>query len=234
MSDSGPTRDPDPDGFIMLTKRKRNLKDPLTDPKKKRNSKTNSDTENSDMEEECETINSRRKPAPIVIKANDLDHNNMIKLTQEIRSILPNTMVKHSRATFTIYPYTTIDHKNIEAHLQKKNIPYHTYTQPEIKEKKFVIKGLPRIAAEHIIEELKLQGVEPIKISEMKTKKGIQTMYPFYYLSVAANTDVNAVYKIRHIEAYIVRIERFVSTRQGTQCYNCQEFGHGSSNCHRK
>ncbi|CAD6229471.1 GSCOCG00006611001-RA-CDS [Cotesia congregata] len=101
-------------------------------------------------------------------------------------------------------------------------------------DKKFVIKGLPLLEIDDITTDIKELGITPKKLVKMKTKEeNFDVNTATYYLAVPYDTDVEQLYAIKTICGVCVKWEKYKNPKRITQCYNCQSFGHGTTNCHQ-
>lgn len=114
--------------------------------------------------------------------------------------------------------------------LKNKNIEHFSYALNSEKPKHLVLKGLPNLEIQQILDDLNFQGFKPLKCVKMKMKKPILEA-PMFLITFNSDVILNDVRKIRYICSIRIRWDKYRNTRGITQCHNCQEFGHGSSKC---
>lgn len=196
---------------------------------------TLSDESNSsedEQEETMETSNQSNKTPPIVTDIKHLNSQEALAFINHIKSISTNLTMRYSKESVTFYPTIQTDHDNITKYLDASTINYHTYTSQHQKDKKFVIRGLPPVSLHAIAQELLELGIAAKKLSIMKQKDPKKSNTPLYYLATTPETDVTTIYSIKHLLSIKTKIVKYKNHRKVTQCYNCQGYGHGTSNCH--
>ncbi|KAJ8682966.1 hypothetical protein QAD02_018758 [Eretmocerus hayati] len=67
----------------------------------------------------------------------------------------------------------------------------------------------------------------------MKTKSHSDDR-PLYIITFASSVDIREVRQTRCIYNVMVKWDKYRNPRRVTQCHNCQQYGHGSMNCHRE
>ena len=113
--------------------------------------------------------------------------------------------------------------------LKQKNTEHYTHALNSEKPK-HVLKGLPNLEIQQILEDLKSQGFEPLTCIKMKMKKPILEA-PIFLVTFSNDVNINEVRKIRYICSICIRWDKYRNTSGIKQFHNCQEFGHGSSKC---
>lgn len=136
------THDGNPDGFFTKARKWKNKKYNITDKTKRPKDIKYPNLISSDSsEEETEDTNlvgpvvRKYKPIQIVIKTEDVaptDMNNHNKIWESSAS----TIFKCTCLALSVYPQSKADHITIEQDLPNVRVPYHTYTQPDSKDKK--------------------------------------------------------------------------------------------------
>lgn len=128
---------------------------------------------------------------------------------------------------------TTDDHRALSKMLGEQRIPYHTYTMPEDKLLRAVIKNVPReFAKEEILESLKAQNLPVREVHRMVRGKARAPMN--MVLVCLDNTpEGKQVFRITHVCGLMgVKIEPPYKTGIMAQCHKCQMYGHTSNNCY--
>lgn len=117
--------------------------------------------------------------------------------------------------------------------LKKAKTQYYTYTLPGTAPKKAVIKGLPIIPVDAILEDLLNQGVKALSVSSFKGKNGAPLKFPIYLVNVDPSSDMNLMKNIKVICSCRISVEKYFG-KKTAQCFRCQSFGHVSKNCNMK
>ncbi|XP_055542704.1 uncharacterized protein LOC129728295 [Wyeomyia smithii] len=126
-------------------------------------------------------------------------------------------------------------YKAVQVILQKHEVEYFSHDIEAENLLKVVLRGLPDMEVDTLLEELKANGLKPIQIYKMtrhnKTRKYRDLLYlvPLEKNSTCL-TDLQSIRALIHI---IVAWERYKPVhRDDTQCSNCLMFGHGTKSCH--
>ena len=123
-------------------------------------------------------------------------------------------------------------HQTLKNSLKKQtSANFFSHKLPTEKIKYLVIKGLPLLETDEIIESLKESEYEPINCVLMKQKPATMYKYPYYIVSYNSDINIREVRNIRYICSVKIRWDRYKSPRLTTQCHRCQNFGHGASEC---
>lgn len=97
---------------------------------------------------------------------------------------------------------------------------------------KVVIKGIPRDTTTSDIEvELTHMGFAPSKVVQIKRLRD-KVPLPIFQITLPRNDKSNKIYDLRTYQGLEVEVQRFIRPNQINQCYNCQGWGHSSTNCH--
>ena len=138
--------------------------------------------------------------------------------------------VRYSRGHLKIFTNSLQDYTKLKNALLQQKVAFYTHTLKEQKPIHLVIKGLPLIDESIIAKELEEKGIKCKKVILLKTKKETA---PMYMVTFEKGTDLNEVRKIKTIYYVGIFWEKFRNRKGFTQCHNCQEFWHGSNECHR-
>lgn len=97
---------------------------------------------------------------------------------------------------------------------------------------KVVIKGLPTNLIDCLPAELESLGFAGTTATQVKLSKPVQC--PPVIIQLPTGTDMAKFKQIKYLANCVVVIERYkTSSKNCTQCYRCQGFGHASRNCNR-
>ena len=132
-------------------------------------------------------------PLVINIKNAPLDVKN--KTIRDIKQ--NNRTIKYTPATITVFAPTREILKSIQELIAASNLEYHTYTEDGARDKKLVIKGLPPLETEEIIQSFQEQEVTPKKLVQLKHSK--QDENPIFYLSVCPESSLVEIINIRYV-----------------------------------
>lgn len=136
--------------------------------------------------------------------------------------------------------YLKEDHDTIQKNLLEAQISFYTYTPKSEKPKRVVLKGLLAgvFTEDEILDDLKQQTADVIKVTQMKSKKkGAEAPLNMYLVSFAPTASIGRITKsIQFCCDHKIFWENYVMPRtgRGTQCWNCQQWGHHSRFCGQK
>lgn len=181
----------------------------------------------------------KKTTIPIIVDISAIDINYTKLLMKKVREKLPEVNMKYTPKTLTFFTTAEVDHKTISEFLDKYKIQNHTFSRKNEGDQKFVIKGLP-LDIKDIVEDLNSHGITPKKIALMKRSKDTRAKNEkdeeeaTYDMAAPHDTDTSTIFKIRFICGVKIKWEKYKNPKRVTQCYNCQTFGHGTTNCHNK
>lgn len=128
--------------------------------------------------------------------------------------------------------HSSADHRSVSKMLGNQQIPYHTYTLPEAKLLRAVIRNVPReIETKEILESLKTQDLPVVEVHRMIRGRG---RYPLNMILVCLtnNAEGKGIFKIKTICGLSgVSVEPPHKNGNLAQCHKCQLYGHSSKNC---
>lgn len=110
--------------------------------------------------------------------------------------------------------------------LKTNNSEFYTYSMQ--KPKHLILKGLPKIEDNLIKDEIS-KTVSCTRLIKIKQKS--EEYQPIYMASFDPATNLNEVRKIKYIQSVRIKWEKYKRSKGATQCYRCQEFGHGTDSC---
>lgn len=111
----------------------------------------------------------------------------------------------------------------------KANLKFHTYSLPSEKPLTTVLKGLPLLDTDIILNELRGKDLQPISCSVLKNKN----TFTIYKITFTPGTSLSQVRKTGFLYYCRVYWEKYNSSLPYSQCYRCQAFGHSSANCNK-
>lgn len=127
------------------------------------------------------------------------------------------------------------DHKAMVQHLLSSGVPLHSWTLPEDRNSRIVIRGLHEdTPLSHIEEALTEQGIPFVAVVRMGSRGSDPVPWPLFMVTLQGTTSYQSALRISHLGRVRVQIEPFRGITTVVQCYRCQGFGHTSHNCHEK
>jgi hypothetical protein len=177
--------------------------------------------------------NSVHKPPPITVHYKTFSHvsDAMKKFNNEDYSI------KLTSQGIKIFTTTTAVFKSVKNHLQSASMEIHTHALREEQLSKFVLHGYYNSPDETLMWHLKQAKLNPIKVKQMtiKQKKYRDQYLYLVYFKKTDNIKISMLREVKAIDHIRVNWDYYSNKRTGPiQCSNCQNYGHGGSNCHKK
>lgn len=113
-------------------------------------------------------------------------------------------------------------------YLDRKNLPYYTFTPPDEKTLRVVLRGVPEHYTEDEIKtDLETKGHQPEKVVRFKNKD----KRPIPLVLVILPRDDKQIYKLRYVKQFAITVESQKPKSSIGQCHRCQLFGHAQSRC---
>ena len=114
-------------------------------------------------------LTQKKNMPPVIIKAIKIDHAKVVRgMTNLCKSQVHIKYINENQVK--VHTTTEQDFRSLTNHLTKKSIQFQSFTPKNEKPKKLVMKGLPEINNQDIIDELKTHGVICTEISIIKKK----------------------------------------------------------------
>lgn len=116
-----------------------------------------------------------------------------------------------------------------------KNVSYFSYSLKSQLTKKIVLKASSFFTE----EEVKTMLAESSKIPEekigvIKMKSPKKQVTRSFLISIPKEEDIGKLKAISTMDHVRVQWQQYSRKSRATQCHGCQQFGHGSSNCHQQ
>lgn len=179
-------------------------------------------------EQEEETVVTPRKTwvPPIIINSEITDYK---KFVEKLTRLLGHTnyTISLTKRSVKLVLRTDDDHARACADLKAEKMAFHTYPKASEKLKKIVLKAAPHMEQQDLQESLKANNIVPTEIIPLKGKNVSHS----YLLTLPKTYQINDVRKVENLENLKVTWEKYERRRNYTQCFNCQGFGHGQTNC---
>lgn len=192
---------------------------------------SSTDSTKSESMNRHENINkniSSRQP-PIVVLLDDKHTAWNIRII--VNKICTDATVKNNGKFTTIIVNNLASHEKIIDLLRNELIEFHTYQRKEDRKPKIVLKGLPMISTDLIHEELIKHKINPLSIQLIRAKTNYNINIATYLLTVSNINELKIIKNIKQLFNVIVVWEQYHKSNKPTQCFNCQEYGHGKQNC---
>ncbi|KYB26948.1 hypothetical protein TcasGA2_TC034749 [Tribolium castaneum] len=112
--------------------------------------------------------------------------------------------------------------------MEAERIPFHTFTLPEEKTTRVVLRGIPvQVSTDEVFADLKRQGFNPISTHRMHTRKRQLSLV----LLEAPLDQAKEVWKMKTVCSLMVKVEKPKKSGKAAQCHRCQRFFHAQRNC---
>lgn len=180
------------------------------------------------------TAQSVEKPLPPIIITQQL--KNVKGFHETAKQWGTNVYFKCVKEQQHILTYKSDDYKSIQEKLKEARIHFVTFTPASEKPRRAVIKGISETYDEQdVLSDLKQQSSDVINVTKMKTKRNGQlTELNICLVSLKpASSIVKFAKQVQYCCNHKVTVEHYVKPKRlrGTQCFNCQQYGHIARNC---
>lgn len=174
------------------------------------------------------------KPKPIIINNYGEDIRKMTGRAQAVCK--KRVTLKYLGNKYSVKTETIEDYQALKDFFTNNEIPHYTYTLAHEKTKIAILKGLPpTYTAKEILDELKTNYDQVTDCKRLTTKnENTNTKYPIYLVKFNGGAQFRDILKMNHILHVRVYWEKYDPRNKVTQCYNCQQYGHGARNCSLK
>jgi len=171
---------------------------------------------------------SKNKPKPIYIKAIKYsDVQGAMKLLK-----ITKYGLKIISGGIKLSIETVEDFKTAKKYFTDSNTEFYTYDLEEEKMFKVVMYGLPIIECNELIESLNEVGVHPKEVKQLQTKVQRKDSAIYLVSFPTGQTNISDLKKVRFVNYISVTWAHYVRRSNITQCRRCQQFNHGTRNCH--
>lgn len=149
-------------------------------------------------------------------------------------SRLKQAKIKYVKARTTkngisVEPASVEDYRAMIKVCAAEKWQHHTYSLPEEKPLRVVIRGIPaNTDTEAIKADLQDQGFAPNSVQPMTSRRTKQPM-PLYLVQLPQ--DQTDIMNLNRCCSLVVKIEKQHKQTEPTQCHRCQKFGHSQKNC---
>lgn len=180
-------------------------------------------------------VSSRKARLPPIVCSGELSPSALKDLKQITPLFESDFEARHANSRAIFYMRTPKDHKQMVSFLLNKGVALHSWTLPEDRNARVVIRGLHVDTPISDIEEaLQEQDIQISNISRMRSRGQDPVEWPLFLVTLTGTSQLQTALKISHLGRIRVTVESFRGTLSVTQCYRCQEYGHTSHNCHER
>lgn len=146
---------------------------------------------------------------------------------------LSKYFIKYMRVGTKIQVETLDTYIAIDKEMSVAKIKYFTHDLMVEQPNKYVLYGLPKVENDDVLEELKVNGLEPSNVHCVSVNQQRFVDEHIYIVTLPAVTKLTDVQKVKAINHTIVKWRKYVNKGKGpTQCRRCFLYGHGMRNCH--
>lgn len=167
---------------------------------------------------------------PVYVETSYAVLNNILKTV--MFNAAPQLKIQSSRSVKVICS-SQDDKTKLQEKLKSQMINYVTFTEPDKKPSSYVLLGHDHVSCDDLLKKLINEcNIPAIKVTFISKKED----YPVYLVHFKHQEMNLNILQAKHkaIGNLIVKWQRFDRSRkQLTQCFNCQQYGHASSNCGR-
>lgn len=122
------------------------------------------------------------------------------------------------------------DKKKVINKLKEQQLSFYTYSENDVKTQIYVLKRHHYVTPEELLTSLKSHNIPASKVSLLKNDKTDPIFLVHFIKDVVNFFTLSAQHSI--IDNLVIKWEKFKkSAKKLTQCYNCQQYGHSSTNC---
>lgn len=180
-------------------------------------------------------VTSRKDRLPPIVCSGGLSPTALKDLKQITPLFEAEFEARHTNSRAIFYMRTPKDHKQMVSFLLNNGVPLHSWTLPEDRNARLVIRGLNvDTPLSHIEDALHEHDIQFSNISRMRSRGQDPVEWPLFLVTLQGTSQLQTALKITHLGRIRVTVEIFRGNLSVTQCYRCQEFGHTSHNCHER
>lgn len=203
---------------------------PLSNVNEGDHSDSEMEEENSSTQEPPITNLLREKVPPIII-SNISDYNKLIQKIKQYTTDHSFFLVARGEQ-FRLQLKNRLDYINLMEVLKNELFTFHTFSTPEEKLNKYVVRGLPVNCDTTIIKtELLSQGFKVQTVSQILKPTSEKTPLPLFTVTLKRTEDNNAISSLRLLYYHRVTVEIYRGSKGPLQCFRCQRFGHSNLFC---
>lgn len=180
-------------------------------------------------------VSPKRTRLPPIVCSGELSPTALKDLKQLTPLFEAEFEARHTNSRAVFYMRTPKDHKQMVSFLLSKGVPLHSWTLPEDRNARLVIRGLHiDTPITHIEEALAEHNIQCTNISRMRSRGSDPVDWPLFLVTLAGTAQLQTALKISHLGRIKVTLEIFRGTLSVVQCFQCQGYGHTSHHCHER
>ncbi|KAJ3666280.1 hypothetical protein Zmor_001733 [Zophobas morio] len=151
----------------------------------------------------------------------------------EVSRRMTDNSIRYSKAKSTpegvrIQPVEVSDFRSLVRLLDNMKVQYHTFTLPEEKTLRVVIRGIAvGVASQEVLEDLESLGLQPIQVSRMSRNDRPMPLV----LAEMPMAKKAEVFEVKTLCGLSVKVEKPHKRKDAAQCHRCQRFHHSQRNC---
>ncbi|KAJ3643999.1 hypothetical protein Zmor_026676 [Zophobas morio] len=151
----------------------------------------------------------------------------------EVSRRMTDNSIRYSKAKSTpegvrIQPVEVSDFRSLVRLLDNMKVQYHTFTLPEEKTLRVVIRGIAvGVASQEVLEDLESLGLQPIQVSRMNRNDRPMPLV----LAEMPMAKKAEVFEVKTLCGLSVKVEKPHKRKDAAQCHRCQRFHHSQRHC---
>ncbi|XP_045482152.1 uncharacterized protein LOC123686186 [Harmonia axyridis] len=142
-----------------------------------------------------------------------------------------NFTIRYYADETKIFINNHVDYTNLRKSFKVDDIKFYSFSPKEEKKKKIVVKAASFTSEEEIKERILSDynmKSDDVSCLKMKGKNGQSHSF---LVSVPKTTNLKELTKTKELDHIKLEWQRYSKKSKAPQCFRCQRFGHGSSNC---
>lgn len=169
--------------------------------------------------------NSGEKIPPIVLR-NKQHYLEILRACDSNAIEVKHTVNRKDGVNF--YVKTTTCFRNLTTLLTQRGYPFHSYSLPEDRSLRTIVRGIPEnVPVAEVETALLKSGFHPKRVQRWTSK----TNGTLAIVQVVVPREEKRILELKKLDSAIVSVEIQKSNGQPVQCYKCQLFGHTSRHC---
>lgn len=224
-----PSTSTDPDGFTTYISRKRNTSASSLTSNKDDSSHTPKKARNPDPY--LPNPRSHKAAIPSIILDSCIESHSFLKQFKQTYSpVYFETTLRNNK--LLVYIETATAHRNLQTFAERSKMKFTTVQLEEDRPLKVVLRNIPSFISPEEVQDalvdLKYQVESVVQMTSAATKDKL----PMFIATLKRENNYEDIFNLKTLCYSRIRVERF-QQRRVIQCYNCQEFNHGSRVCKR-
>lgn len=177
----------------------------------------------------------KRTRPPLIVVNSGLGAN----VFRDIRAIkdkfTDKFVANHYSSSSTYQMANKEDHFRMTEYLLSRNLHFHTWSCPEDRNGRVVIRQLPIDTPISDIEAaLREKGFQIQKVLRMAKRGNAPEPFPLFLVIMEGLDQLHDLLHMTNIDGVGVRVELYKGGGKATQCFRCQALGHTTHGCHEQ